>query len=130
MTFFQHFSGVMNNADNAGEMGSFDAAKLLEALYEQKLIPDAWRPDRDRILADVRRGVLQTSVYRGDHWIHHEIMTVKQPRLHELIVVTRHPNRDTGLSLRLRWWLVHRDGAWRAQEVEYVDFGIRLSLLV
>ena len=35
-----------------------------------------------------------------------------------------------GTSLRLRWWLVHRDGTWRIKEMENFDMGTRLSLLL
>ena len=45
--FFQHFSGVMlgiNDLRNtAAEIGSFDTAALVETMFADKLIPDAWR---------------------------------------------------------------------------------------
>ncbi len=131
--FFEHFSAIMRNPVNQGaaEMACFDSAKLLDTAFEQKLIP-AWRQnDRARLLDDFRQGVLQTSLYRGvEWWGNYEIKTVKQPRIRELIVVTRHPEPATGLALRLRWWLTHRDGRWLVTEMEYVDYGVRLSLVL
>ena len=128
--FFEYFSGVMRLQNNAAETGAFDATRLLDAMFNQKLIPIAWRNDQDGLTGNLRQAILNTSIYRGEHWKDFRVSTVQQPRPRELIVVTRHPNPITATALRLRWWLVHRDGVWRIEDMEDIDFGVRLSLLV
>jgi tetratricopeptide (TPR) repeat protein len=131
--FFDHFGAVMRApGDQAGpEMACFDSDRLLDTALEQKLIPAALQGERARLLNDFRMGLLQTSIYRGAQWWgEYEIKTIKQPRARELIVVTRHPERGSGLALRLRWWLAHRDGRWLVTEIEFIDYGVRLSTML
>lgn len=128
--FFQHFSNVMRQNNNAGEVGCFDTNKMLDTLFDQGLVPAAWQNERGRLSGAVGPGILQTSLYRGEHWNDFEVKAVKNPRVKELIVVTRHPHRDSATALRFRWWLSNRGGRWLIEDVEDFDYGVRLSLLV
>src|SRR5262249_20145091 len=127
----QHFSAIMRVPNHAAETACFDASGLVNTALEQKLIPAAMRDQRGRLENDFRQGVWNTSLYRGEiHWGNYLIMTVMQPRARELVVVTRHPNEATNTSLRLRWWLAHANGRWLITEVEDLDYGVRLSMLL
>ena len=129
-TFFDHFSAVMRNQNLAGESAAFDGDRLVDTMFDEKLIPNAWRVDRHRLAPEARQGVVQTSLYRGEFWAHFEIKTVQQPRLRELVVVTYHANPALNGVLRLRWWLNARDGKWLAHEVESLDVGVRITTLL
>jgi LSD1 subclass zinc finger protein len=131
-TFFDHFSAVMRNPmDQAGESACFDVAKLLDSAFAQKFIPADRQGDRARLLSEFQNGIFQSNIYHGqDWWTNFDIKTVKNPRSRELIAVTRHANRANGSVLRLRWWLAHRDGRWRITEMEDLDYGLRLSMMI
>lgn len=128
--FLAHFSAMVRGANKIGETACFDIHRLLDTMFDETLLPAGWQARRDALVDPVREEIWKASLYRGDHWVEYEIKTIKHPAPRQLLITTRHPHRPTNTSLRFRWWLAHRDGRWRIQQVEDIDYGIRLSFLV
>jgi Flp pilus assembly protein TadD len=126
-TFFTRFAAIMQANNTTAEVARFDSAALLDSMFEHNLLPAGWKIDQGILLADVRNRIARINLY-GGLWASWSLASVAQPNNNSLIVVTRHPLAPG--AVHFRWWLKHDGQSWKIQDVERIDFGLRLSVWI
>jgi len=129
-TFFQHYSMAMRNRTIVNQRAAFDAKRMVDRMFEQNVLPIAWRGESEQLTRLLRERIIVTPLNPSLSWTNFEVKHIKHAQPRELIVVTRHPHQNFPGALRFRWWLKHDGTRWLIHDMEDIDYGIRMSTLL
>jgi tetratricopeptide (TPR) repeat protein len=109
----------------------WDTERLVDELLAQKVVPEwvfANRAKSARELDKGMRGPLAPGSFLMS-WTESDIRHTKILGDDEVVVIVRHKGPDNE-SLKMRWWLVRRQGVWKVYDNEDLDLAMRMTSIV
>ncbi|HYV36138.1 MAG TPA: tetratricopeptide repeat protein, partial [Gemmataceae bacterium] len=106
----------------------FNLECLCDELVAQGALPALALNDRQGFIAGMRQSIGPALARQAVlmHWTDSEIKHLKLLGTGRAVVVVRHRDKDN-LIMRMRWWVVKTQGAWRIYDYEDLDMSTRLS---
>ncbi len=128
LRFFNVLSAAIHKQDAAGVTACWDTERLFDELAAQIVLPENVTRQRADFARKLRVA-LGKKIAGPDNllvWDNTEIRHVRRLKQGELVVITRHSNREGG-TLKMRWWLVRQPAGWQVYDLEDLDMGPRYS---
>jgi tetratricopeptide (TPR) repeat protein len=125
---FNGLGAAFGARDGERIMAHFDVDRLVDELVALDAVPPQALRDRRPFVRGMRGGMGRSMAQRAPllAWAGTEIRHVKKLEGNEAVVIARHRTGE-GVSLKLRWWVTKRPGAWKVHDMEDLDTGLRVS---
>ena len=127
--FFADLGQAFLKADAAAIGRLFDSEMTFAALEKQGLLPAQVLRNRERVIQGLDQ-LLPAQMARTSQlmsWTRHEIRRVQFLKGREEALVYVKLRNPQGVTLKQRWWIIRRKGAWRAYDFEDLNSSIRWS---
>ena len=129
--FFDGFSAASTTGKPAALSKVFDTLATVQLLRRQGAIPSQLRESDATLAKQFAMELAKTFAdpISGVRWARFQLRKIRyiKPDV-EMMVLGRFWDAD-GVESKMRWWLIQKDGVWRAYDYESVDLGLRFSTL-
>jgi predicted Zn-dependent protease len=125
---FDDLGADLRAEDGDRILAHFDLERMVEEFAAVTPLPLRTAKSRRDFVSGMRRGMGASMAKQAPllQWTTSEIRHTKKLHDSEMVVVVRHKH-TSGASLKMRWWVTRREGAWKIYDYEDLNMGIRVS---